>query len=229
MSVGRTIYEIISHTVLALECLICLLFIPKYKLLDEAGKWLYYYVMASTAGFIISMVLRWAGNNIWVSSLMFLIQFIILTSFYYLITESAFIRQLIRILTFATAAVFLLDFFWWSGFFIFNSNFASVRTGLLIVYGGIFFFQLLSDRRSTVAPLRIQDQPNFWFNAGLFIHHSSFFLLALTYNLYRVFPEKLWLFTYVNVLVFVGGLIEYILIYVGLRKVRSRPVKVMKM
>lgn len=229
MSVGGIIYDVAGYAVFTLECLLCILFIPKYKFLDTAGKWLYYYIIASTVLYALLEVLRFtAGNNIWGFTIGFLIQFIVLTGFYYLVLENLFIKRLIKVLTFMTAAVFLLDFFWWHGFFVFNTVFISIRTGLLMVYGVIYLFQLSSERKQADSALLVSDLPNFWFNAGLFIHHSSSFLFSLTYNSYMLYPEKMWLLRYVAVMVFIGGFIEYMLIYIGWRKVGKRPVKGMK-
>jgi hypothetical protein len=152
---------------------------------------------------------------------MHLIQFIILSGYYYLLIKSPRIKRLIKLLLIPGLAIFLLDFFKLEGIMAYNSIFATLRNAALIAYGIFFFIQLLFDENLVKESIFINSLPDFWFNAGLFIYLCCSFFQALTYNFFLRHSVG-YLSISIASLVYISGIIEGILFYIGLVKAKKR-------
>lgn len=216
------IYFAFFYIMLGIECLILIPFTLNYRLLDKAGKWAYYYLVASivyAAGSVI--IARLFHNNLWFLSIMHLIQFVVLSIYYYLLIKAPLIKKVIKILLFPAVIIFFLDLLKLEGVMTYNSIFASIRAFLLLGYGILFFIQLLFDEHLVKESIFINTLPNFWFNAGLFIFFSCSFFQSLTYNFFlkhSVGDNNL----VIPSLVFTSGIIEGILFYIGLLKAKRQ-------
>jgi hypothetical protein len=209
---------------LGIECLLLIPFTLNYRSLDKTGKLVYYYLISSVL-FAAGSVLfsRLFHNNLWFISIMHLIQFVILSVYYHEVIKHTLVKYLIKILLIPATIIFLLDFFKLEGIMTYNSIFAAIRTFLLLSYGILFFIQLLFDEDLVKEAVFINLLPNFWFNAGLFIYLCCSFLQALTYNFFLRHSVGDLSVTIIS-LVFISGVIEGILFYIGLMKAKKfRP------
>jgi hypothetical protein len=205
-----------------IECLLLIPFTLNFRRLDSAGKWAFYYLISSvifaTGSAIFAVVFH---NNLWFSSIMNLVQFVILSIYYQYLIKNTVVKQLIKILQAPAVVVFFLDFFKLEGMMTFNSIFATIRTFLLLSYGILFFIQLLFDEDLVKEAIFINTLPNFWFNAGLFIYLCATFLHYLTFNFFMkhgVANSHMVILS----LVFISGIIEGILFYIGLLKAKKQ-------
>ncbi|HEY1201509.1 MAG TPA: hypothetical protein VGE79_11035 [Niastella sp.] len=205
---------------MGIECLLLIPFTLNYRSLDKTGKWAYYYLISSVLFALGSSVLaRIFRNNLWFYSVMNLGQFVILSAYYYQVIKNDTVKKLIKILIIPAVIIFFLDFFKLEGILTFNSIFATVRTFLLLSYGIIFFVQLLFDEDLVKESIFINSLPNFWFNSGLFIYLCCSFFDSLTYNflLRHLIGDNI----FIGSLVFISGIIEAILFYIGLLKAKK--------
>lgn len=211
--------NIIFYIMMGIECLLLIPFTLNYRLLDKTGKWAYYYLVSSVVYAVGAAALaRLFKNNLWFSSFMDVAQFVILSVYYYKIIKNNFVRPLIKFLPIPALIFFFVDFFKLEGVAAYTSIFGTIRTFLLLCYGMIFFAQLLFDEELVKESVFINSLPNFWFNAGLFIYLSCSFLDFLTYNFFL----KLSLGdATIPALVFVSGILESILFYIGLLKAKK--------
>jgi hypothetical protein len=205
-----------------IECLILIPFTLSCRLLNKAERWAYYYLISSVFFAVGSAIIaRLLNNNLWFTSIMHLVQFIVLSVYYAHLIKNTLAQKLIRILLLPTIVIFFLDFFKLEGIFSFNSIFTTIRTFLLLCYGVIFFIQLLFDEELIREAIFINSLPDFWFNSGLFIYLCCSFFHALTYNFFlrhSVGNTNLM----IPSLVFISGIIEAILFYIGLMKVKQQ-------
>jgi len=204
-----------------IECILLIPFTLNFKKLDRPSRWACYYLISSVVfavgSFAFAHLYR---NNLWFYSIMYYIQFVILSIYYSLLIKNPLFRRLIKILPIPAAAIFLLDFFKLEGVLAYNSIFAAARTFILLCYGTVFFIQLLFDEELVKEAIFVNALPNFWFNAGLFIFFSCSFFDTLTYNFFLKHYK-----THNNLvlsLVFLGGIIEGILFYIGLMKAKKQ-------
>lgn len=218
-----TLYWTVHHIMLTVECLLFIPFTLYYKWLDKAGKYIYYYVIASIvfAGGGFAMALA-NMNNRWYFSTMLFIQFCILSCFQAQVQKRLLIRRLVRLLIIPVTVISFLDFFWWEGPNTLNSIAGSTGIALLLIYESIFIVQLLFDRTLVLQTVFVHSLPNFWFNAGLFVLHNTSFLYLLTYNflMKKLYPDKeaILFYTILGACVFFSGIIQMIFFYIGLRK-----------
>ncbi|SEM67999.1 hypothetical protein SAMN04488505_105383 [Chitinophaga rupis] len=202
-----------------IECLLLIPFTLNYSVLDKAGRWAYYYLLSSVVFALGSLLIAALyRNNLWFTSVMHLLQFIILSAYYYVLIKRPPLKLIIKILLIPAFILFILDFFKLEGIYTYNSIFATVRTCLLLAYGIIFFIQLLSDDDLIKEAVFINSLPNFWFNSGLFIYLCSSFLFSLAYNF---FLRHSLYNTAFQPITFIGGIIEGILFYIGLMKAKK--------
>ena len=209
---------------MGIECLILIPFILNNRLLDKSEKWAYYYLVSSVIFAVGSSIsARLFHNSLWFTSIMHLAQFVLLSIYYSLLIKNSLIKRLIKIMLLPAGVIFLLDFFSLEGMLTFNSIFATIRTFLLLCYGIIFFIQLLFDEELVKESIFINSLPNFWFNAGLFIYLCCSFFDSLTYNFFlrhSVGDTNL----IIPSLVFISGIIEAILFYIGLMKAKRQRI-----
>lgn len=205
---------------MGIECLLLIPFTLRYRSLDKTEKWAYYYFVSSVFFAVGSMVFaRTFHNNMWFTSIMHLVQFVILSLYYSLLIKNAVAKRLILMLQLPAMLIFFLDFFKLEGMLTFNSIFASIRTFLLLCYGIMFFIQLLFDEELVKESIFINTLPNFWFNAGLFIYLCCSFLDSLTYNF--LLRHSISSNIVVPSLVYISGIIEAILFYIGFMKAKK--------
>ncbi|SCC53881.1 hypothetical protein GA0116948_11385 [Chitinophaga costaii] len=205
---------------LGIECLLLVPFILKFKKLEEAGRWVFAYLVSSIvfASGTTQISMIW-GNNMWFFALMYMVQFVILSVFYATVIKSKIMRTAIWWMMLPVFIIFLLDLFRLEGILHYNSIFASARNFVLIVYGVIFFLQLLRDETLIKQSIFINTLPDFWFNAGFFIYLCSTMLKNLSYNYFSI--HSISTTGYILSLSFVAGIIQLILIFIGLLKVKT--------
>lgn len=210
-----------------IECLLLIPFIIHFKILDKGGKWTFYYLVASL--FFASgslFIAHFWKNNMWFFSIMYFVQFVILSRFFHIVIKNETIKRLITIILIPVFIIFMADFLELEGLFTYNSYFATARTMILLVYGGMYFWQLLRDEELVQKSIFINSLPDFWYNAGLFIYHSGSFMFFLAYNLIlqvksvEVYAAK----TITLSISYVAAIIQLILLYIGLEKAKKmRP------
>lgn len=215
------LFTALFYTMTGIECLILIPFTLSYRSLDKTEKWAYYYLISSVIFAVGSSIFaRMFNNNLWYNSIMYLAQFVILSIYYSLLIKNAFVKKLITVLLLPAVVIFFLDFFKLEGMYTFNSIFATVRTFLLLCYGIIFFVQLLFDEELVRESIFINSLPNFWFNSGLFIYLCCSFFNALSYNF--LLRHSISSNLIIPSLVFISGIIEAILFYIGLMKAQKQ-------
>jgi hypothetical protein len=213
-----------------IECLLLIPFIIHYKILDKGGKWTFYYLVASLVFASGSYVIAhfWKQNNMWFFSIMYFLQFVILSRFFHIVIKNEFIKRLITIILIPVFIIFLADFLELEGLFTYNSYFATTRSLIILIYGGIYFSQLLRDEELVQKSIFINTLPDFWYNAGLFIYHSGSFMFFLAYNLLQAkSKETSATSTTIHItlsLSYIAAIIQLILLYIGLVKAKKmRP------
>lgn len=215
------LFAVLFYTMMGIECLILIPFTLSYRLLDKAEKWAYYYLVSSVVFAVGSSIIAHIfSNNLWYNSIMYLAQFIILSVYYSFLIKKTFVKKLITALLLPALIIFFLDFFKLEGTLAFNSIFATIRTFLLLCYGIIFFIQLLFDEELVRESIFINSLPNFWFNSGLFIYLCCSFFNALSYNF--LLRHSIATNLIIPSLVFISGIIEAILFYIGLMKAKKQ-------
>lgn len=215
-------YLIFFYIMWGIECLLLIPFIVNLKILGKGGKWIYYYLISSfifaTGSNIIGHIWK---NNMSFFSIMYFLQFIILSAFFWSIIKNIYIKYGIVVLLILVFFIFLLDLLKLEGWYAYNSIFSATRTFILITYGIIYFIQLIFDDELVQRSIFINSLPDFWYNSGLFIYHCGFFLFSLTYNFFtqiRDAAEVTLAITYI------AGIIQLTLFYIGLRKAKKlRP------
>ncbi|GEP98639.1 hypothetical protein CCY01nite_48990 [Chitinophaga cymbidii] len=163
-------------------------------------------------------------NNMLFVAVMTLIQYFVLSLFYYLALKGPQSKKIILALTLCGVLIFIFDITKWEGPKQFNSIFASYRTLVLISCGIAVFLQLLRDEDLIERSIYMNRVPLFWFNAGLFVHLCCSFLIALTYNFTQnsVYVESFQsLQKITRSLNFIAGIIQLILFYIGLSKIKG--------
>jgi len=200
-----------------IETLCLIPFTIKYKQLNKAGKCIYYYLVVSLLFAVGSDLLRTTGNNMWFMTIMYFLQFVILSTFFYYVIHSLFIRKLIKIVSGVVVGVFIIDYSKLEGLKFFNSISTSISSFILITYGVLFFFQLLRDEELIQKSIYINSLPSFWFNAGLFIYLCCSFMFNLSYNFLQT--NAITTITLLA-LIYISGIIQVILFYIGVLKVK---------
>lgn len=205
---------------LGIECLLLIPFIIKLPQLSDSGKWMLSYILCSiifASG--SALVGQLFGNNMIFFSIMYMLQFIILSMYYTTVIKNRVTKLVILLTIIPVFFIFLLDLYRWEGFAVYNSYFASARNIILIVYAILFFLQLLGDEQLIKHSVFINTLPDFWFNAGLFIYLCSTVMRNLSYNYFSSHPGAAT--NYILSLSFVAGIIQLILIFIGLMKVKK--------
>lgn len=201
-----------------IETLCLIPFTIKYKQLNKAGKCIYYYLVFSLSLAVGSYLLGSTGeNNMWFMTIMYFLQFVALSAFFYHVIHSSFFRKLIRIVSGAAVCIFIIDYSKLEGLKFFNSISTSISSFILITYGVLFFFQLLNDEDLIQKSIYINSLPNFWFNAGLFIYLCCSFMFNLSYNFLQT---NAIVTSTLLALIYISGIIQVILFYIGVLKVK---------
>lgn len=210
---------------LGIEALLLIPFAINSKLFDKEQRLIYIYLISAVFyGIGCEVLARLYGNNMAFISCMMLVQFYILSIFYLRVLKSEKIRKTIRIMLVVCTAVFLVDFIFLEGPLKFNSIFISIRTFVLIVYGILFFLQLMRDENLIEQSIFINSLPIFWFNAGLFVEMCCSFMLNLSFNMIQQGgPQEVLVSMYkiTATLTWIAGIIQVFLFYIGLRKIKK--------
>jgi hypothetical protein len=208
-----------------IEFLLLIPFILNYKLLDRASRWIFYYVVSCVIFAIGSDVLaRVFHNNMLFFKLMHFVQFVILSLFYNTCIKNRLIQRVIKVMPIVVALVFALDLFVIEGFYNYNSISAGFRSIVLLIYGGIFFWQMLTDKELVEKSIYIDTLPTFWYNAGIFLFYCTAFLFNISYNLLqKIFAHdpRGNLISTVLTINNIVGIIAMILLYIGLSKLKK--------
>lgn len=213
------------YSMTGIEVLILIPFILNYKLLDRPSRWIFYYIISSIVFAVGSDLVGYIfHNNMLFLKLMYFVQFIILSSFYNACIKSQAIRRVIKVMPFVVALVFALDLFVIEGVYNYNSISAGVRSIVMLIYGSIFFWQLLTDKELVEKAIYIDTLPSFWYNSGLFLFYCTVFLFNISYNLLQnIFSHdpRGNLISTVLTINNVVGIIAMILLYIGLSKLKK--------
>jgi hypothetical protein len=203
---------------MGVETLCLIPFTMKYKQLNKAGKYMYGYLVISLIFATGSLYMAQRGiNNMWFVTPMYCLQFIILSFFYYNVLNSQRIKLLIKYVAVVVIAFYIFDFLKLEGFLLFNSISTTISTFILIIYGLLFFLQLLKDTDLIQNAIYINSLPSFWFNAGLFIFLCCSILHNLSYN----FIQTNVIVDYALIsIVYISGILQVILFYIGVLKVK---------
>ena len=209
---------------MGIEILILIPFTINYKLFNKEQRIIYAYAICSAVLSIGAEVLAWLfRNNLAWHDVMSLVTFYILSWFFFNVLKKPLTRKLILWLVPVTTSLFLLDFFWLKGPVGFCSIYAASRTFLLIIYGILFFVQLVRDNSLIERSIYITSIPEFWFNSGLFVNACCNFILYLSFNFLlhdEPGPEIINLFRITQGLGWIAGIIQVILFYIGLSKIK---------
>lgn len=210
---------------MGIEVLLLIPFTINYKLFNKEQRIIYLFVIYSAVLSVgAELLARIFHNNLAWHAVMSLVSFYILSWFFIQVLKKPLTRQFIRWMVPVTSVVFALDFIWISGPSGFSSIFVAFRTFLLIVYGILFFVQLVRDNSLIERSIYITSIPEFWFNSGLFVNHCCNFILYLSFNFLlhdEPGPEIINLFRITQGLGWIAGIIQVILFYIGLQKIKS--------
>jgi len=212
---------IIFYLMLGFECLLFIPFSIKYKQLDKATKFIYYYIASSILFAGGSIICGYCfKNNMCLFAVMHFCQSIILSFFYKELIEQPIVKLIIKIMILVLSLIALLDFFVIEGKEFFNSIFVTIRNVFLMVYGFIFFIQLLKDKKLIEKEIYMNSLPAFWFNTAIFIYLGCSFMFGLGANLLQVSSiEEQKNFLVVLAITYIVGIVQIILLYIGFCKI----------
>ncbi|MGX5819160.1 hypothetical protein ACWKWU_13235 [Chitinophaga lutea] len=210
---------------MGIEALLLIPFSIKLRFFNKEQKLIYIYLITSlVAGIAMYLAAKVYRNNMLVVSVSALLQFVILTFFYLEVIKSPRVRKLLQVMLAMACVVFVLDLSVWEGFLEFNSIFVSFRAFLLIVYGVIYFLQLMRDESLIEQSIFINSLPTFWFNAGIFVHSCCAFLFNLCYNfIQQGGPAEVLesMYKITASLAHFSAIIQAILFYIALLKIKG--------
>ena len=120
--------------------------------------------------------------------------------------------------------VFGLDIFVIEGFYHYNSISAGIKSIVILIYGVIFFWQMLNDKELIEKSIYIDTMPSFWYNSGIFLFYCTVFLFNINYNLlqqlFKPDPQGKVISGILTINNFVG-IVSMILLYIGLSKLKK--------
>lgn len=205
---------------LGIECLLLIPFTLHYSFLDKAGRSIYYYLVSSIVFAVGSFCIEYIiHNNMWFFTLMYFIQFLILSVFYSTVIKNPIVKKTIKILPGPVLIILILDLFKIEGIDNYNSLFTSIRSFVLLVYAIIFFLQLLNDNELIEQSIFINNLADFWFNSGLFLYLCGSFIFSLSYN---YLERQNIISTVTFTITLIAGILQLILFYIGLRNVTKK-------
>ncbi|WP_298715754.1 hypothetical protein [Chitinophaga sp.] len=209
---------------MGIEVLLLIPFTLNYKLFNKEQRIIYLYAIHSAALSIGAEVLaRIFRHNLAWHAVMFLVAFYLLSWFFITVIKKPLTRKIIAWMVPVVTLAFIIDFFWISGPRGFSSIFVSFRTFVLIVYGILFFIQLVRDNSLIERSIYITSIPEFWFNSGVFVYQCCNFILYLSFNFLlrdEPGPEIINLFRITQGLGWIAGIIQVIVFYIGLQKIK---------
>lgn len=209
-----------------IECLLLIPFTLHLRKLQPGGKWIYFYLINSVffaaGSILVALIMK---HNLWFYNIMYFIQFVVASSFFHAIIKSKTAKLVIALMILPVLTLVLLDYFHLEGPYAYNSYATSAETLILMVYAVLFFWQLLRDEELVQKSVFINSLPDFWYNAGLFVYHCSYFLFTLANNFAQFSTKATQNASHVSLgITFVAGAIQLILFYIGLLKAKKiRP------
>ncbi|SIN79275.1 hypothetical protein SAMN04488055_1384 [Chitinophaga niabensis] len=220
------LHHYIFYFMVGIEVLLLIPFFLHYRLLNKEQRVIFAYAISNAfTGVVADIIARIYHNNMAFTAVMFLVQFFILTLFYIHVLKHPKAKKILQVMLAAAVALFAVDFTFLEGPLLFNSIFISFRTFVLIIYGVIFFLQLMRDESLIEQSIYINTLPAFWFNAGLFVSLCCSFPLDLCFNFLQrggtPDDKLLSIFRITASLTWTGGVIQAILFYIGLLKVKG--------
>lgn len=205
---------------LGIECLLLIPFTLNYSSLDKAGRSIYLYLVSSILFAVGSIVIElMVRNNMWFFTLMYFIQFLILSIFYSTVIKNGTVKLLIKILPGPVFVILLLDLLKIEGIDKYNSLFTTIRSFVLLVYAINYFLQLLNDNELIEQSIFINSLPNFWFNSGLFLYLCGSFIFSLSYN---YIERQNIISTITFTITLIAGILQLVLFYIGLLSITKR-------
>lgn len=206
-----------------IECLLLIPFIIRFNKLDNSGRWIFYFLISSivfsTGTKVIAEI--W-GNNLWFWHSMYYVQFVILSLYFRESIKHKTIKFITIVMVLPVLGFVLLDYYKLEGPNTFNSYSVAAETFILIIYGALYFWQLLRDEELVQQSIFINSLPDFWYNAGIFIYHCGFFLFSLAYNILKLtFTIKGDSALLTLAITFGAGIIQMVLLFIGISKVKK--------
>ena len=205
-----------------IEVLLLIPFIINFKILGKGGKWTFYYLISSvvfaTGTRVIARIWK---NNMWFFTPMYFIHFAICSLFFYYVLKNKLLKNLILAVLAIVFVFAALDFIILEGPMAYNSYSISIETLLMILYSMLFFWEQLRDEELVKSAVFVNSLPDFWYNAGLFVYHCSYFMLALAYNFMQHGHTIKGIQNATLSITFIGGLAQLLLFYIGLRKAQK--------
>ncbi len=146
---------------MGIEVLLLIPFTLNYKLFNKVQRLIYLYAIYSAVLSIGAEALaRIFRHNLAWHAVMYLVSYYLLSVFYLKVIQKPLTRKIILWMVPVVTALFIADFVWISGPRGFSSIFVSFRTFLLIIYGILFFVQLVRDGSLSNAPFISPPSPN---------------------------------------------------------------------
>lgn len=215
-------YLITFYIMEGVEFLLLIPFIMNFNILDKTGRWIFYYLISSVIFAVGTHVISiFSRNNMWFFTPMSVIQFLILTIFFYHVIKNQFLKKLVFAAAFLVFGFGVVDFLWLEGPLTYNSYSLTLQNFFLLLYSATFFWELLRDEELVKQSIFVNNLPNFWYNSGLFIFHCSNFMLSLAYNIYQGTQFDRIIQHATLSITFIGGFAEVVLIYIGLLKAKK--------
>lgn len=220
------LHHYIYYFMVGIRLLLLIPFFLNYRFLNKEQKVIFVYALSNAfMGIMLDTLARVYHNNMPFVTGMMLIQFFILTLFYRHVLKNPNTKKILNIMLVVSTILCIVDISFLEGPLIFNSIFVSFRTFLLIIYGVVFFLQLMKDESLIEQSIYINTLPSFWFNAGLFVALCCGFPLDLCFNFLQKAPPGndvlLNFFRVTAALTWIGGIIQSILFYIGLLKIKG--------
>lgn len=219
------LHHYIFYFMVGIEVLLLIPFILNYRSLNREQRIIFAYVISNAfMGVVSDIIARIYHNNMAFITGMMLVQFFILTLFYIHVLKHPQAKKILQVMLGITILLCAVDITVLEGPMLFNSIFISFRTFVLIIYGVIFFLQLMRDESLIEQSIYINTLPAFWFNAGLFVSLCCSFPLDLCFNFLQKGPpgeELISVFRITAALTWTGGIIQAILFYIGLHKIKA--------
>lgn len=219
------LHHYIFYAMVGIEVLLLIPFFLYYRFLNKEQRLIFAYVISNAfMGVVSDIIARIYHNNMAFITGMMLVQFFILTLFYINVLKHPKAKKILQVMLGAAIALCIADITVLEGPLLFNSIFISFRTFVLIIYGVVFFLQLMRDESLIEQSIYINELPAFWFNAALFVSLCCSFPLDLCFNFLQQGPpdEKLIsIFRITAALTWTGGIIQAFLLYIGLVKIKG--------
>ena len=172
------IFIYIGYIILLLNCIVYL------RGFSKNGKPFKIFTLYSCCMFIIQIwshcLAYMKHNNLYLSHFYFILQFIILSAFYYLLLQNNFIKKGIKIFLGVTILLLSLEYFYYPIlFFQFNLFEFFITSFSLIIYAALYFYQMLDKQKEF-----------YYINMGILIYLFASSIIFLSGNLINLIAPK---------------------------------------